>query len=73
MTYREVLRQSSLGDVVCVLAVVAALFWFVFLRPPPKLRHIGKGASLDLNSPNRTNVSPGAKQRAVIRKTEGGG
>jgi hypothetical protein len=73
MTHREMLRQSSLSDVICLLAVAAALFWFVFLRPPPKLRHIGKGASLPLKSPNRTNVSPGEKQRAVIRKPKGGG
>jgi hypothetical protein len=32
MTYREMLRRSSLSDVICLLAVAAALFWLVFLR-----------------------------------------
>jgi hypothetical protein len=32
MTHREMLRQSSLSDVISLLAAAAVLVWLVFLR-----------------------------------------
>ncbi len=32
MTHREMPGRSSLSDIICLLAVTAALVWLVFLR-----------------------------------------
>jgi hypothetical protein len=35
MTYREVFRRSSLGDLIAVLAMLAALIWLLLPQAPP--------------------------------------
>jgi hypothetical protein len=53
-TYREVLRRSSLGDLIAVLAMLAALAWML-------IAHRSQPQPPQPPQPSRTTITGGAR------------